>query len=61
MCCSRVVCRFYSAEPLAKPVADGESKVYSAKIETLVSQISELSLLEVADLNELLKVCSIII
>ena len=37
------------------PHIEGQSKEYSAKIQGLVSEISKLNLLEVADLNELLR------
>merc|ERR1712212_690398 len=47
--------RFRSAEALAIPVAEGESKVYPEKIQSIVGQISQLTLVEVADLNDLLK------
>ena len=40
--------------PLAQP-ADTPNKVYPEKISSIVDQISALNLLEVADLNELLK------
>ena len=39
--------------PAAEPTAH---KVYPEKISTIVDQIAQLNLLEVADLNELLKV-----
>ena len=45
-----------SAEPIAAPTADGETKEYSENITTIVDKISKLTLVEVADLNELLKV-----
>ena len=41
--------------PLPTPSLDGSPKSYSPKITSLVDQISSLTLLEVADLNELLK------
>ena len=44
--------------PAAEPTAH---KVYPAKISTIVDQIAQLNLLEVADLNELLKVSIIFI
>merc|ERR1711915_351302 len=48
--------RLYSVEAtLSTSTADGAPKVYPEKIQTIVSQISQLSLLEVADLNDLLK------
>lgn len=48
------VLRCYSSEPLPAPNAEGE-KQYSQKIRQIVDDISQLTLLEVADLNELLK------
>lgn len=42
-------------EPLAPPHLDGQSKEYSPKIQTLVDEISKLNLIEVSDLNELLR------
>ncbi|XP_071545356.1 large ribosomal subunit protein bL12m [Panulirus ornatus] len=47
--------RFMSTEPLTVPAAEGVPKVYPEKIQNIVSEISQLSLVEVADLNELLK------
>ena len=44
-------------EALATPPLEGEEKVYQPKIQKLVEDIGSLTLLEVADLNELLKVC----
>lgn len=45
--------RFYSSEPL--PLPNQDEKQYSPKIQEIVKDISQLTLLEVADLNELLK------
>lgn len=42
---------------IATPPLDGAPKQYSPKIQQLVSDIASLTLLEVSDLNELLKVC----
>ncbi|KAA0196096.1 hypothetical protein HAZT_HAZT011310 [Hyalella azteca] len=42
-------------EVLARPTPEGEKKVYPAHIEKIVSDISQLTLLEVADLNAALK------
>ncbi|ODM89285.1 39S ribosomal protein L12, mitochondrial [Orchesella cincta] len=42
-------------EPLPVTTPTGESKVYEPKIVKLVDEISQLTLLQVADLNELLK------
>jgi hypothetical protein len=41
--------------PMQMSTPTGQEKTYSPKISTLVEDISRLSLLEVADLNELLK------
>lgn len=41
--------------PLPPPVPDGAEPVYSKKIRDIVSEISQLTLLETAQLNELLK------
>ncbi|KAM6966474.1 large ribosomal subunit protein bL12m [Tautogolabrus adspersus] len=43
------------SEAIATPQLDGAPKQYSPKIQQLVSDISGLTLLEVSDLNELLK------
>lgn len=40
---------------LAQPAPAGESKQYPPKITNIVDEISKLTLIEVADLNELLK------
>ncbi len=48
-----------STEPMSFPQAENtphEEKVYPEKITKIVDQIATLNLLEVADLNELLKV-----
>ena len=54
-------CKFLSTE--AAPLPDtGKANIYSEKIVKIVDQIGQLNLLEVADLNKLLKViekCSI--
>ncbi len=42
------------ASPLTPPGIEGQEKVYPAHIEGIVQSISKLTLLEVADLNELL-------
>ncbi len=44
-----------NAAPLPSPQFDGEAKQYSPKIKSLVDQITQLNLLEVSDLNELLR------
>ena len=52
--------RKMSSEAMPLPNEDlNAKKVYPEKISTIVDQISKLNLLEVADLNELLKVSSI--
>ncbi len=43
-------------EPIPPPNVEGAEKTYSPKVHNIVNQISNLTLLEVADLNELLKV-----
>lgn len=45
------------ADAIATPPLDGAPKHYSPKIQQLVNDIASLTLLEVSDLNELLKVC----
>lgn len=49
--------REYSSavEQLQEPQVQGSEKVYPPKIEKIVDEISQLTLLEVCDLNELLK------
>lgn len=44
------------SDAIATPPLDGAPKQYSPKIQQLVSDISSLTLIEVSDLNELLKV-----
>ena len=44
-----------AAATIPSPNFDGQPKVYSAKIEQLVTEISNLKLAEAADLNELLR------
>lgn len=46
--------RHYSTEPL--PLPNEAEKSYSPKIQKIVDDISQLTLIEVSDLNELLKV-----
>lgn len=43
-------------DAIAAPPLDGAPKQYSPKIQQLVNDIASLTLLEVSDLNELLKV-----
>ena len=55
----RVHTRFNSAaynSTLSSPQADDAVKEYPEKITNIVDEISKLTLIEVADLNELLKV-----
>jgi len=47
--------RHYSAEIIPPPTFENETKKFAPKIQKLVDEISQLTLLEVADLNELLK------
>jgi len=48
--------RLYSSTTVIAPATfEGEEKSYAPKIQKLVSEISQLTLLEVADLNDLLK------
>ncbi|CAL4138808.1 unnamed protein product [Meganyctiphanes norvegica] len=47
--------RLQSAEAAAIPSPEGAPKVYAPKIESIVHEITNLTLVEVADLNELLK------
>jgi hypothetical protein len=49
--------RHTATNVIPPPSFEGESKKYAPKIQKLVDEISQLTLLEVADLNELLKVC----
>ena len=50
--------RPYVTEAIPSPQMNLEDKNYAPKLEKIVSDISQLNLLEVADLNELLKVSS---
>ena len=45
-----------STEVIPPAQAEGTDKVYAPKLQKIVDDISKLTLLEVADLNELLKV-----
>lgn len=47
--------RFQSADAATIPSSEGAPKVYAPKIESIVHEITKLNLVEVADLNELLK------
>lgn len=47
--------RFNTTEAIPPAALEGEEKQYAPKIQQLVKDISQLTLLEVADLNELLK------
>lgn len=48
--------RHQSTDTIPPPQVDGIAKSYPVHIQNIVDQISKLNLLEVADLNELLKV-----
>ena len=50
-----------ASDSIPPPPPDGASKTYPEKIHTLVQEISHLSLLETAQLNELLKVRMILL
>ena len=45
-----------TTEVVPEPKPDGSDKLYPEKIQRIVSDISQLSLLETSQLNELLKV-----
>lgn len=45
----------YNTQPLTEPSPSGEPKNYPVKIQNIVNEISKLTLLEVAELNQLLK------
>lgn len=47
--------RPFTIDTIPPPTFEGEAKRYAPKIEKIVTDISQLTLLEVADLNELLK------
>jgi len=47
--------RCLSSDVIPPPMFEGEEKKYPVKIQKLVDEITELTLVEVADLNELLK------
>ncbi|PVD38864.1 hypothetical protein C0Q70_01489 [Pomacea canaliculata] len=55
--CNCVSTRLYGTvtDAILPPHAEGTERIYPPKIQKLVQDISELTLLEVADLNELLK------
>ena len=46
----------FSTQPFPVPEPDGSAKTYPDKIHSIVDDISQLTLLEAAQLNELLKV-----
>lgn len=48
-------CQF-STETIPAPNVEGQDKVFTPKLHAIVDDISKLSLTEVADLNELLRV-----
>lgn len=45
-----------AASQIAPPTFDGQAKTFAPKIQQLVDQIASLNLIEVADLNELLRI-----
>jgi len=51
--CGRM--RYSAAAAIPEAAISGEPKIYAPKIQSLVNEISGLTLIEVADLNELLK------
>jgi len=53
--CSRSLSSDGLSDVIPPPTFEGEDKKYPVKIQKLVEQITELTLVEVADLNELLK------
>lgn len=53
--CYSCVQRNAAVEPLATPIPDGQVVVLPPKIEKLVSDISQLTLLEVSELSSALK------
>ncbi|XP_034243371.1 39S ribosomal protein L12, mitochondrial [Thrips palmi] len=54
-CCGNVAVRHLSAEAMPAPTPDNAHKTYPLKIEKIVNEIAGLTLIEVADLSELLK------
>lgn len=48
--------RLYCSSTIAHPAPDGFEKAYPPKIHNIVEEIAKLTLIEVADLNECLKV-----
>ncbi|KAJ1526897.1 hypothetical protein ONE63_008449 [Megalurothrips usitatus] len=54
-CCGSIVARHMSAEAMPVPTPDNAPKTYPLKIEKLVNEIAGLTLVEVADLSDLLK------
>ena len=46
----------YSTSPLPLPTPEGQPRNYSPRIVEMVDEISQMTILEVADLNELLKI-----
>uniref|UniRef100_A0A8C8DKA2 Large ribosomal subunit protein bL12m n=1 Tax=Oryzias sinensis TaxID=183150 RepID=A0A8C8DKA2_9TELE len=55
LCALRLLKTSCHSETIATPPLDGEPKQYSPKVQQLVNDIASLTLLEVSDLNELLK------
>ncbi|KAE8745391.1 hypothetical protein FOCC_FOCC007939 [Frankliniella occidentalis] len=54
-CCGTIAARHMSAEAMPAPTPDNAPKMYPLKIEKIVDEIAGLTLVEVADLSELLK------
>lgn len=50
-----MLARMFSAETLAQPAPSNEERSYPEKITRIVDDIAKLTLMEVADLNDLLK------
>ncbi|XP_004071435.1 39S ribosomal protein L12, mitochondrial isoform X1 [Oryzias latipes] len=55
LCALRLLKTSCHSETIATPPLDGAPKQYSPKVQQLVNDIASLTLLEVSDLNELLK------
>jgi len=58
---AHIISHPYCTGTIPPPPVEGEAKIYPEKIQNLVDDISKLTLIEVADLNELLKVCIVLI
>ena len=53
---SCLFCRHSSTQAIPEPQVEGQDKVFPPKLHSIVDDIGKLTLTEVADLNELLKV-----